>query len=409
MSKKYSFRDVQGNPYPESKEALLSDFATKITTKNLDFSIKNVISNSAKRGLISQRDYFDKQIANDKNINSYYIIEKGNFVYNPRISSDSPYGPVNIYKLPEKGIVSPLYLCFSTTGINLDYLEWFFKSDSWFRHLYLNGDTGARHDRVSIKDFNFLSMPISIPSLAEQVKIAEFFSALDERIALTADKVKLLKEQKVGYLQKVFAQELVFTDDNGNRYPEWEQKKLGEVGEFIRGLTYSSSDTSEAGSLVLRSNNIQDGFIDLAAKELQFVSKSIPEKQKLKKGDIAICMANGSKRLVGKSALYAGSSFEEVTVGAFCSIFKSENLLARYLFQTETYKKYLRIFLGGAGINNLKNSDLEGVPISLPSDVIEQEKIAKFFSVLDEQIELTEKKLALLKEQKKGYLQGIFG
>ena len=231
MSKKYYFRDINGNPYPEVKKALLSDFASKITTKNLDFSVKNVISNSSKRGLISQKDYFDKQIANDKTINSYYIIEKGDFVYNPRISSDSPYGPVNIYKLSDKGIVSPLYLCFSTTGINLDYLEWFFKSDSWYRHVYLNGDTGARHDRVSIKDSNFLSMPISIPSLAEQEKIAEFFSALDERIALTAEKVKLLKEQKQGYLQKVFTRELVFTDENGDQYPEWEEKKLGDLAK----------------------------------------------------------------------------------------------------------------------------------------------------------------------------------
>ena len=93
-------------------QVLLSEIFKKSTRKNSDGSITNVICNSARNGLIPQREYFDKSIANSDNTDGYYIIEQGDFVYNPRKSSDAPYGPVSIYKYPERGIVSPLYLCF---------------------------------------------------------------------------------------------------------------------------------------------------------------------------------------------------------------------------------------------------------------------------------------------------------
>ena len=73
--------------------------------------MKNVITNSAEYGLIPQRDFFDKDIAVDGNTANYYVIEKGDFVYNPRKSNTAPYGPFNRYTLDEKGIISPLYTC----------------------------------------------------------------------------------------------------------------------------------------------------------------------------------------------------------------------------------------------------------------------------------------------------------
>ena len=73
---------------------LLSDFAKKITKKNSNNVIKNVICNSAQNGLIPQLDFFDKEIANNENTAGYYIINNGDFVYNPRKSLSAPYGPV---------------------------------------------------------------------------------------------------------------------------------------------------------------------------------------------------------------------------------------------------------------------------------------------------------------------------
>ena len=189
------------------KETNLSTLFSKSTQKNADGHITNVICNSAKLGLIPQREYFDKDIANSDNASGYYIIRQNDFVYNPRKSSDAPYGPISSYKYAEDGIVSPLYLCFHAKGeINPLYYEWYFRSSAWHRYIYMSGDSGARHDRVSIKDDTFFAMPINLPSEQEQSKIASFLQSLDERIAAQEKLVASLKKYKRGLLSAVFSQ-----------------------------------------------------------------------------------------------------------------------------------------------------------------------------------------------------------
>ena len=189
------------------KETTLSALFSKSTQKNADGHITNVICNSAKLGLIPQREYFDKDIANSDNTSGYYIIRQNDFVYNPRKSSDAPYGPISSYKYAEDGIVSPLYLCFHAKDqINPLYYEWYFRSSAWHRYIYMSGDSGARHDRVSIKDDTFFAMPINLPSEQEQSKIASFLQSLDDRIAAQEKLVASLKKYKRGLLSAVFSQ-----------------------------------------------------------------------------------------------------------------------------------------------------------------------------------------------------------
>ena len=187
------------------KAALLSDYFAKNIKKNADGAITNVICNSAKQGLIPQRDYFDKDIANSDNTDGYYIIETNDFVYNPRKSTDAPYGPISSYKYPEAGIVSPLYLCFrAKQEINPLYFEWYFRSSAWHRYIYMSGDSGARHDRVSIKDDTFFAMPINIPSAKEQDRIALFLNAIEQKIDKQRSLVDALKKYKRGVMQRIF-------------------------------------------------------------------------------------------------------------------------------------------------------------------------------------------------------------
>lgn len=184
----------------------LSDYVKKITRKNSNNVIKNVICNSAQNGLIPQLDFFDKEIANNENTAGYYIISNGDFVYNPRKSLSAPYGPVNIYKYDSDGIVSPLYLCFSVDDcINKSFLLQRFKSPCWYRYIYLNGDSGARHDRVSIKDEVFLSQPINLPNAEEQAVIAEFLEKIDERISVQNKIISDLKVLKKELCRKMLS------------------------------------------------------------------------------------------------------------------------------------------------------------------------------------------------------------
>ena len=189
----------------EWEEKKLGEIATKVIDKNFDLSVQEVFTNSAEFGVISQRDFFDHDIANTANIDGYYVIQNEDFVYNPRISVTAPVGPINRNNLGRKGIMSPLYTIFRTKNINTLYLEWYFKTECWHDFMYLNGDSGARFDRFSIKDIVFFEMPILFPaSVAEQQKIGQFFSKYDSLISAQQKEIDKLKDIKKSLLQKMF-------------------------------------------------------------------------------------------------------------------------------------------------------------------------------------------------------------
>ena len=180
----------------------LSDISEKITEKNTELKEQETLTNSAELGIISQSDFFDHRISNEININNYYVVSPNDFVYNPRISVTAPVGPINRNKLKRTGIMSPLYTVFKTHDIDCSFLEFFFKSSSWHKFMRFNGDSGARSDRFSIKNNVFFTMPIFVPSVQEQQKIASFFERIEKIITLHQRKLDILKTLKKGLLQK---------------------------------------------------------------------------------------------------------------------------------------------------------------------------------------------------------------
>ena len=177
----------------------------KVSRRNTNGDIKNVITNSAEYGLIPQRDFFDKDIAVDGNTSNYYVIDEGDFVYNPRKSNTAPYGPFNRYTLKEKGIISPLYTCLVLQAdINPAYLAWYFKSDAWYRYIYDNGSQGVRHDRVSMTDDLLMGIPVSFPAISKQGEIAELLDAIEYRQSATQNEYDMLIKQRNGFMQRLF-------------------------------------------------------------------------------------------------------------------------------------------------------------------------------------------------------------
>ena len=163
----------------------LGEIANKVTKKNQDAVVTEVFTNSAEFGIISQRDFFDKDIANAENINSYYVVEPDDFVYNSRISTTAPFGPIKRNKLEKTGAMSPLYYVFKPHDIDLTYLEGFFQTTRWHAFMKFNGNSGARSDRFAITDKIFNKMPISMPQdIDEQRMIGMFLTELDHLITL---------------------------------------------------------------------------------------------------------------------------------------------------------------------------------------------------------------------------------
>ena len=184
----------------------------------------------------------------------------------------------------------------------------------------------------------------------------------------------------------------------------WEEKKLGEVGESIIGLTYSSDDVNPEGTLVLRSSNIKDN--KLSYIDNVYVKKDIPQKLITKEGDVLICTNNGSKNLIGKSALIDADG-EGHSFGGFMTIFRSENgKFVFQLLQTELFRKEIYKNLGSI-INRISIEDLNNMKFNFPN-FPEQQKIANFLLTLDEIIDLEQQKLEKLQVYKKGLLQQIF-
>ena len=199
------FRQLPSQNGTEWTCVRLGDIFKKVSRRNTDGVIKNVITNSAEYGLIPQRDFFDKDIAVDGNTANYYVIENGDFVYNPRKSNSAPYGPFNRYTLSEQGIISPLYTCLVLQAdISPSYLAWYFKSDAWYRYIYDNGSQGVRHDRVSMTDDLLMGIPVMYPSHVKQLLYADILDMVEARLQATQKTLDLLSKTRDGYMRQLF-------------------------------------------------------------------------------------------------------------------------------------------------------------------------------------------------------------
>lgn len=175
----------------------LNEIADKVSEKNKNNEFSEPFTNSAEQGIISQKDYFDREIVNNENLNGYYIVRNDDFIYNPRISVTAPVGPINRNRLGRNGVMSPLYTVFRTHDIDNLYLEFYFKTTKWHRFMKLNGDSGARFDRFTISSTQFMEMPIPYPTLEEQQKIGEYFDSLDNLITLHHHKLFIINGLKL--------------------------------------------------------------------------------------------------------------------------------------------------------------------------------------------------------------------
>ncbi|MGO0051552.1 restriction endonuclease subunit S [Streptococcus suis] len=408
MTKKLPHYRFQG--YTDAWELRkLGEVSKKISEKNVDNLYSETFTNSAEHGIISQRDFFDKDISNATNLNTYYIVQNNDFVYNPRISNYAPVGPVKRNKLGRTGVMSPLYYVFRTHDIDEGYLETYFDTTYWHSFMKLNGDSGARADRFAIKDSVFAEMPLPIPSLPEQEAIGTFFSTLDQHIALHQRKLDTLKEQKKTYLKLLFPVKgqtkpalhfQGFEDD-------WEEVKLGEVVSISSG--YTGDATLNNGKYKLtRIETISEGKVDVS--RTGFSNELPDEKYRLNFGDILFSNINSLVH-IGKVAIF--NTMEEVFHGInLLRLVPNKDLINPYFIYyqlvTESKKNWSKAHANQA-VNqaSINQTSLSTQKISI-SSLPEQKAIGTFFQTLDQEIAQVEDKLASLKEMKKTLLRKLF-
>lgn len=184
---------------------------------------------------------------------------------------------------------------------------------------------------------------------------------------------------------------------------QWRNVRLGDIGQSLIGLTYSPSNVKRSGTLVLRSSNIQDG--ELAFDDNVYVDCAIPEKIRTRENDILICVRNGSRRLIGKSAIL-DRRVSGQTFGAFMAVYRSDlNPFLRYFFQSDDFKRQIDEHLG-ATINQITNGSLNGFVVTLPSES-EQQAITERLQDVDRLIATLKRLISKKHAIKQGMMQEL--
>lgn len=386
----------------EWEEKSLDDISNRKSEKNKNNVYTETFTNSAEYGIISQNDYFDKKISNEKNLDNYYIVEPDDFVYNPRISNFAPVGPINRNKLSRTGVMSPLYTIFSIKISNKEFLEYYFKTTKWHHFMKLNGDSGARSDRFTIKQSLFVKMPIYIPSNQEQEKIGDFFSKLDRQIKLEEQKLELLEQQKKGYMQKIFSQELRFKDESGNEYPEW---KYSYLGDYIN--SYNEKTTVNNQYPVLTSS--REGLF----LQKDYFTRDVASKDNT--GYNVVPYGYFTYRHMSDDLVFKFNINYIVSKGIVSTlypVFSTNDYLDNYFLQELLnngieFKKYALMQKQGGSRTYMYFNKLKKLKLHLPS-IEEQYKIGNFLYKFDNLVEKQSSNVELLKRRKQGLLQKMF-
>ena len=374
----------------------LGDVAEKSILKNRNNLIKLVLSNSAIDGLVAQNEYFDKDIANKENIQDYYIVDLGDFVYNPRISQSAPTGPINRNML-SKGIVSPLYTVFTVQDeILAKFLAYFFKTIVWQNQVKSVANYGARYDRINITDNAFFSLKILLPPLDEQEKIAEILSTWDEAINLTINLIESKKQFKKALMQNLLTAKIRFPQFKD----EWEETKLGEICDISTGTSKSRFIGDGKFYIVDMGSITQDGLLNLTKTTnlsqdfLDFGDLVMP------KDDI------GGGKIIGKVAVIDKDNTYVLSDHIFrIKTTENSNFLA-YLINSNLINKKIRREVSGTAQLGLSKRTIENLKIKLPN-LKEQQKIAEVLTACDDEINLLNLKLENLKKQKQCLMQKL--
>lgn len=403
--------------FPEFRDAddwkleQLGTLAKRRTAKNTNGEHTRVLTNSAEFGVIDQRDYFEKDIANQGNLEGYYIVEKGDYVYNPRISTSAPVGPVSKNNVGT-GVMSPLYTVFRFVSSDNDFFAHYFKSSHWHHYMRQASSTGARHDRMSITNDDFMGLPLPVSTPKEQQKIADCLSSLDELITAETQKLAAIKTHKKGLMQQLFPRE----GENVPRlrFPEfraagvWKEKTLGNLSAVVRGGSPRPIDgflTTAANGL----NWLKIGDVDKEAKyvtrtEEKVRPEALNKTREVNPGDLILSnsMSFGRPYLMKiRSCIHDG----------WIAITELSELVGReylyYLIFSSNSQSYFLNNAAGGGVLNLNAEIIRALPVVYPSQP-EQQIIADCLSSLDALITAQSQKIDALKTHKKGLMQQLF-
>lgn len=255
------------------------------------------------------------------------------------------------------------------------------------------------------------SLHLHFPKLEEQQRIAGFLEAVDEKIIQLARKKELLEDYKKGCMQKLFSQSLRFRDDNGKPFPDWEERKLGDLGGTYSGLSGKSGSDFGSGSPYVTYRQIFEyPFLDTAKCEKVIILEG-ERQNSVMKGDVLITISSETPNEVGYASAVTNEP-KKVYLNSFCFGFRPQDrrltpFFSGYLFRSDEYRRQVVLLAQGSTRYNISKSGFLKIKLSIPHPN-EQRKIADFLSVIDRKIDIVGKELELARNFKQGLLQQMF-
>lgn len=295
--------------------------------------------------------------------------------YSVFTASESGYIPFFFYKSLSPRMSQAFYL--SSIGVVIEKM--LFKVDDWLKRKFL------------------------FPKHEEQQKIATFLTSVDQKIEKLQRKKDLLTDYKKGMMQKLFSQQLRFKDDQGNNFPEWEEKKLGEVAEIIGGGTPETSKSDYWGEEInwFTPTEIKTKYLKQSVRKISSLGLQKSSAKKLPIGTLLL----STRATVGD----VGIATEECSTNqGFQSLVVSEKNYNEfwYYWILSNKKEFIRKSSGSTFIE-ISKTEIQKIKTQAPR-ASEQHKIANYLTALDKKIDLTNKKLTQAQAFKKGLLQQMF-
>lgn len=293
-----------------------------------------------------------------------------------------------------------------------EFARYFFHSQSYRKSVQLlaQGIT-----RFNISKKNFIKLKLLVPYYSgEQKKIADCLSSLDDLISAQTEKIEALKNHKKGLMQQLFPEEGKTLPQL--RFPEFRDKgewTLGPLGQYLTrhpeyGINAPAVPYSDKLPTYLRITDISENG-DFLDDQKVSVAKEVNYENYLKEGDIVLARTGAS---VGKSYKYKTIDGKLVFAGFLIRVQPNEDKLnSELLFQflsTEQYWHWVTFSSARSGQPGINSNQYASLPVPLPPDIKEQQKIANCLSSLDNLISAQAEKIKTLKDHKKGLMQQLF-
>ncbi len=400
---KLRFRGFEG----EWKENDLRDIFREVS-ENVEERNIETYSITAGRGFVSQKEKFGKNISGKQN-SKYTVLKPNQFTYNKGNSKTYKYGCIYLNKEGKEIAVPNVFISFEQKDSKMkeDFFAKLFESHYLDKSLRRIISSSARMDGLlNVSKKNFFKLKIKHPVSVEQQKISDFLGSVDSWIENQKQQKQKLEAYKKGMMQKIFSQEIRFKDENGKDFPEWEEKRLGEIVKFSKGKGISKADIVQGGeNKCIRYGELYTTYSEVISDIASSTNTSLEKSFLSEDNDILMPTSD-----VTPNGLATASALSEngIILGGDILVIRSKKLFNKFfVYYVSVHKTSIMRLVSGVTVYHIYGSDMGTLMIKLPC-IEEQQKISNFLISLDKKIEAKKSEIEKIENWKKGLMQGLF-